>query len=126
MKNRIKIAFSLLSILFVFGCSSSQVQSVAKTMRGLTGGDHSRAAFLEPSVKEALDHEMRVCLDGEHEDVDLRAKCIQIAYDKVKAQKGLDKELDLGGEVIVEQIDENAVIDRTTEEKPEEDGKGDQ
>ncbi len=101
------------SILFLSACSASQVQKAAQISRGLTGGDQPRSAFLEPSVKEALEHEMRVCLDGNYKDAELRAECIQIAVAKVKEQKGLDEDLDLGGTVTVREIDEEEIIDGT-------------
>ncbi|NVJ68093.1 MAG: hypothetical protein HWE16_16535 [Gammaproteobacteria bacterium] len=109
----------LVSSLALAACSAATTQKVAKTMRGLTGGDQPRSAFLDSSVKEALEHEMRVCLDGNYKDQELRVKCTQIAVAKVKAQKGLDEEIDLGGEVIVRQIDEDEVIDGTKGEKKE-------
>ncbi len=111
---RLTLQLTIISgLVFLSACSSSSVQTTAKIIRGLTGGDVPRKAFLDPSVKEALDHEMKVCMDGVEDDVELRTKCIQIAYAKVKAQKGLDKEIDLGGEVIVKQVDDDEVIDGT-------------
>lgn len=115
-----KVVF-LSMLFFLTACSQSSVQKVAKISRGLTGGEQPRSAFLEPSVKEALEHEMRVCLDGNYKDVELRAECVQTAVAKVKAQKGLDEDLDLGGEVIVIQSDEDDVIDGTKDDKNKKD-----
>ncbi len=109
----------LLAVITLGACSSGTAQKVAKTMRGLTGGDQPNSAFLDPTVKELLEYEMRVCLDGNDKDAELRAACIQTAVSKVKAQKGLDEDIDLGGEVIVRQSDEDEVIDGTQEEGDE-------
>ncbi len=100
-------------------CSASTVQKVAQVSRMLTGGEQPRSAFLDPTVKELLAHEMRVCLDGNEDDIELRAECAQIAVAKVKAQKGLDEDLDLGGEVIVRRVDEDEVIDGTKDGESE-------
>ncbi|WP_251358934.1 hypothetical protein [Kangiella sp. TOML190] len=121
MGQTMRLGLLLIGIIIISGCSSSSVQSAAKTVRGLTGGDVPRSQFLDPSVKQALEHEMRVCLDGNYEDVELRSKCVQVAYAKVKAQKGLDELPEVDGEVIVKQVDEDDVIDGT-EDKKDEDG----
>lgn len=103
----------LFSLVCLTACSTSTVQKVAEVSRKLTGGDQPRSAFLDSTVKEALEHEMRVCLDGNFDDAQLRAECVQTAVAKVKEQKGLDDNVDLGGQVTVEQTDEEEVIDGT-------------
>ncbi|MRX28249.1 membrane lipoprotein lipid attachment site-containing protein [Kangiella sp. HZ709] len=110
-----------LSIVVLTACSTSTVQKVAKVSRILTGGDPPRSAFLDSTVKEALAHEMSVCLDGNENDIELRAECAKIAVAKVKEQKGLEEDIDLGGEVIVRRVDEDEVIDGTKEGSGESD-----
>lgn len=107
--------------MLLAACSQSSVQKVAQVSRALTGGEQPNSAFLDPTVKELLEYEMRVCLDGNHKNAELRAECIQVAVAKVKAQKGLDEDVDLGGEVIVRQSDDDEVIDGTQEEESDED-----
>lgn len=107
----------ILIAVFIAGCSSSATQKVASVTRALTGGEQPASAFLDPTVKELLEYEMRVCLDGKDKDPELRTECIKTAVAKVKAQKGLDEEPDLDGEVIVRQTSDDEVIDGTKEQK---------
>lgn len=109
------------SVLILTACSTSQVQKVAKVSRTLTGGDVERAQLLEPSVKEALDHEMRVCMDGDVKNIEKRTQCIHLAVEKVRKDKGLDKKVDLGGEVIIRELDSGSAVNEDAVDKKKDD-----
>lgn len=122
-----KILTLIFFVIILNACSTGQVKKVAKVSRSLTGGDVERAQLLEPSVKEALDYEMRVCMDGDVKNIEKRTKCIHLAVEKVRKDKGLNDEIDFGGEVIIRELDENAAVneDAVDNKKDDEDSKED-
>ncbi|WP_223668757.1 hypothetical protein [Kangiella shandongensis] len=106
---------TLCSVLALSACSSTNGNGFLKTMSRLLGGQPDKTVFMETSVKEELQYEYRLCLDdyeGNEEDM---SRCMRQAYARIAEEKGIGERPE-GGEVIIEEVNEDDVIDEDKEE----------